>query len=98
MDVQLSTRTVLELTHLLTTAAAAPGATDADRHELAYTRAQVATLMPPVEVLVLAGVLREAADRLALDPATRSACDRWSTRLAAQLTAPPTRRPLAIAS
>jgi hypothetical protein len=61
MDVQLSTRTVLQLTHLLTTAAAAQGATDADRHELAYTRAQVATLMPPVEVLVLAGVLREAA-------------------------------------
>jgi hypothetical protein len=98
MDVQLSTRTVLELTHLLATAAAAPGATDADRYELAYTRAQVATLMPPVEVLVLAGVLREAADRLALDPPTRSACDRWSTRLATQLSAPPARRPLAIAS
>ena len=63
MDVQLSTRTVLELTRLLT--AAASGATDADRHELAYTRAQVATLMPPVEVLVPAGILREAADRLA---------------------------------
>jgi hypothetical protein len=97
MDVQLSTRTVLELTHLLSTAAA-PGATVADRHELAYTRAQVATRMPPVEVLVLAGVLHAAADRLALDPATRSACDRWSTRLAAQLSAPPARRPLAIAS
>jgi hypothetical protein len=95
---QLSTRTVLELTHLLSTAAAAPGATDTDRHELAHTRAQVTTRMPPVEVLVLAGVLREAADRLALDPATRAACDRWSTRLAAQLTAPPARRPLAIAS
>jgi Arc/MetJ family transcription regulator len=66
MDVRLSTRTVLELTDLLTAAAAAPGATD--------------------------------ADRLALDPATRAACDRWSTRLAAQLTAPPARRPLAIAS
>jgi hypothetical protein len=94
MDVQLSTRTVLELTHLLTTVAAAPGA---DRYELAWTRAQVATRMPPVEVLVLAGVLREAADRLPLDPATRAACDRWSTRLAGQLTAP-ARRPLAIAS
>jgi hypothetical protein len=97
MDVQLSTRTVLELTHLLTTVAAFPAVTDADRYELAYTRAQVATRMPPVEVLVLAGVLREATDRLALDPATRSACDRWGTRLAAQLTARP-RRPLAIAS
>jgi hypothetical protein len=43
-------------------------------------------------------VLREAADRLALDPATRAACDRWSTRLAAQLSAPPARHPLAIAS
>jgi hypothetical protein len=47
MDVQLSTRTVLELIH---------------------------------------------------DPATWAACDRWSTRLAAQLSASPVRRPLAIAS
>ena len=40
----------------------------------------------------------EATDRLALDPATRAACDRWSTRLAGLLSAPPARFPLAIAS
>ena len=63
MDVQLSTRTMLELTDLLTTVAR--GAGDTHRHELVFTRARVATRMPPVEVLVLAGVLQEATDRLA---------------------------------
>ena len=98
MDVQLSTRTVLELTDLLTAVAVAPGAGDADRYELAFTRAQLATRMPPLEVLVLAGVLREATDHLALDPATRAACDRWSSRLAAWLSAPQAPLLLAIAS
>ena len=98
MDLQLSTRTVLELTDLLTTLADAPGAGDADRYELAFTRAQVATRMPPVEALGLAGLLREATDRLGPDPATRAACDRWSARLARLLSAPPVRAPLAIAS
>ena len=96
MDVQLTIRTVLELTDLLTAVAGDAG--DADRYELAFARAQVATRMPPLEVLVLAGVLREASDHLALDPATRAACDRWSTRLAASLSAPPAQVPLAIAS
>jgi hypothetical protein len=79
----------------LRAASATPGASDADRHELGFTRDQVATRMAPVEVLVLAGILREAADRLALDPATRSACSRWSSSLAGLLSAPPE---LAIAS
>ena len=96
MDVQLSTTAVLTLTDLLTTVAAAPGAGDDDRYELAWSRDQVATRMPPVEVLVLAGVLREATDRLGLDPATRVACDRWSRNLAGLLSAP-TRQPLPIA-
>jgi hypothetical protein len=98
MDVQLPTRTVLALTDLLTTVAAAPGAGPADRYELAFTRDQVAAAMAPVEVLVLAGVLREATDRLGLDPATRDACHRWSVSLAALLAAPGDRAPLAIAS
>ena len=98
MDVQLSTITVLELTDLLTAVAAAPGAGDADRYELAWSRDQVATRMPPVEVLVLAGVLREATDRLGLDPATGAACHRWSAYLADLLAAPPERLPLPIAS
>ncbi len=98
MDVQLSTRTVLELTHLLTTVAASPGVGDADRYELAFTRGQLSTRMPPVEVLVCAGVLREATDHPALDPATRAACHRWSARLAGLLAAAPARPPLAIAS
>jgi hypothetical protein len=61
MDVRLPTRTVLELTHLLTTVATAPPATDTDRYELAYARDQVATRMPPVEVPVLAGLLSAPA-------------------------------------
>jgi hypothetical protein len=98
MDVQQPTRTVLELTHLLTTVAAAPGTGEAHRYELAWTRDQVATRMPPVEALILAGVLREASDRPGLDPAIRSACSRWSSSLAALLSARPAPAPLAIAS
>jgi hypothetical protein len=88
MDVQLSTRTVLELTDLLITLAAVPGAGDDDRYALDYTRGQLATRMPPVEVLVAAGLLREATDRLGLDAATRAACHRWSSQLAGLLSAP----------
>ena len=97
MDLQLSTTTVLELTDLLATVAAAPGVGDDQRYELAWSRDQVATRMPPVEVLVLAGLLREATDRLGIDPATRWACDRWSIQLAGLLSATPARPALAIA-
>jgi hypothetical protein len=65
---------------------------------LAYARDQVATRMPPVEVLVLAGLLREASDRPGLDPATRAACSRWSGTLAGLLSAPAVPAPPAIAS
>ena len=98
MDVQLSTRTMLELIDLLTTVATSAGIGDDDRYELAFARDQVATRMPAVELLVCAGLLWEASDRLALDPATRAACHRWSIRLAGLIAAAPDRRPLAIAS
>jgi len=67
MDVQLSTRTMLELIDLLTTVATSAGIGDDDRYELAFARGQVATRMPAVELLVCAGLLWEASDRLALD-------------------------------
>jgi hypothetical protein len=98
MDVQLSTRTMLELTNLLTTLTTSTGIGDDDRYELAFARDQVATRMPAVELLVCAGLLWEASDRLALDPATRAACHRWGIRLAGLISAPPDRLPLAIAS
>jgi hypothetical protein len=97
MDVQLSATTVLELTNLLTAVAAAPGTGRDERYELTWSRDQVATRMPPVEVLVLAGLLREATDRLGLDPATRRACDRWSVELTGLLSATSARPALAIA-
>ena len=91
MDVQLSATTVLELDHLLAAVAASPAADDDDRHQLAFSRGQLGPWMPPVEVLVLAGLLWEATDRLGLDPVTRRACDRWSGRLAGLLSAEPAR-------
>ena len=61
MDVQLSTRTMLELTNLLTILTTSAGIGDDDRYELAFARDQVATRMPAVELLVCAGLLWEAA-------------------------------------
>ena len=98
MDVQLSTRTMLELIDLLTTVATSAGIGDDDRYELTFARDQVATRMPAVELLVSAGLLWDASDRLALDPSTRTACHRWSIRLAGLISAAPDRLPLAIAS
>jgi hypothetical protein len=87
-----------ERSDLLTTVSAAPGAGDDDRYELGWSRDQVATQMPPVEVLVLAGLLEEATHRLGLDPATRAACHRWSAHLAGLLSAAPDRQQLRVAS
>ena len=56
------------------------------------------TVLELTRLLAAATPGATAVDRLALDPATQAACDRWSARLAAQLTAPPARQPLAIAS
>ena len=71
-----------QLIDLLTVAAAAPGTSDEDRYQLHYCRAQLSHPMAPIEVLVLAGVLREATDRPELSWALRAECDRWSAYLA----------------
>src|SRR5215217_6412717 len=81
--VSLSTAQVTQLTDLLTVTAA--GADDEDRYQLDYRRDQVGELMAPIEVLVLAGVLREITDRPGPDPIVREGCRRWSAYLARRL-------------
>jgi hypothetical protein len=86
----LSEQAVGRLSELLAAVATAPGTSDELRHELDYCRSQVGELMPAVEVLMLAGVLREATDRVGLSAATRTDCWSWSSYLADLLTASPT--------
>jgi hypothetical protein len=86
----LSRQAVGRLNELLAAVAGAPGTSDELRYELDYCRSQVGELMPSVEVLVLAGVLREATDREGLSAATRTDCWSWSSYLAELLTTGPT--------
>ena len=89
----LSRQAVGRLNELLTAVASAPGTSDELRYELDYCRSQVGELMPSVEVLVLAGILREATDREGLSAATRTDCWSWSSYLAELLTIGPTTTP-----
>jgi hypothetical protein len=84
--VSLSTVQVTELIDLLTVTAA--GADDEDRYQLDHCRGQVGELMAPIEVPVLAGVLREMTERPGPDPTAREGCRRWSTDLARRLSDP----------
>jgi hypothetical protein len=77
----LTSGQVRQLVDLLTVVAAAPDTSDDHRYELDYCRNEVAQQMPAVEVLVLAGVLRETTDRPGPDAATRDDCRRWSAYL-----------------
>jgi hypothetical protein len=86
----LSRQAVARLGEVLEVVATAPGTSDELRYELDYCRNQVGELMPAVEVLVLAGVLREATDRPGLSAATRTDCWSWSSYLGDLLTAGPT--------
>jgi hypothetical protein len=72
---------VRRLVDLLTVVAAAPDTSSEHRYELDYCRGQLAQQMPAVEVLVLAGVLRDTTDRPGPDLATRDHCRRWSAYL-----------------
>ena len=81
--VSLSTVQVTQLVDLLTAAAAV--ADDDDRYQLDYCRDQVGELLSPIEVLVLAGVLREMTERPEPDAITREGCRRWSAYLARRL-------------
>lgn len=76
-----TTDQVRQLVDLLTVIADAPDTSDEHRYELDYCRSQLAPQMPAVEVLVLAGVLRETTDRPGPDLATREDCRRWSACL-----------------
>jgi hypothetical protein len=84
----LSADAVASLADLLATIADVPGISQEHRYELKYCRGQVHPRMPAVEVLVLAGLLHEAPERLALDRATRTTCRWWSAELARALTGP----------
>ena len=84
--VSLSTVQITQLIDLLTVTAA--GADDEDRYQLDHCREQVGELMAPIEVLVLAGVLREMTERPGPDPIAREGRRRWSAYLARRLSDP----------
>jgi hypothetical protein len=80
--ISLSGAQVNQLVDLLTVVAAAPATSDEDRYQLRYSRGQVREQMPPVEVLVLAGILVEVPERPGPDLAVRDQCRWWSAYLA----------------
>jgi hypothetical protein len=82
ITVSLSGEQVIHLVDLLTVVATAADTSDGDRYQLHYCRSQVCELMAPIEVLVLAGVLREMTDRPGADLAAPPNCRRWSAHLA----------------
>jgi hypothetical protein len=90
----LSCAAAARLTRLLTDLVATPGIGPDHRYELAYCREQVREHLPVIEGLVIAGLLLEAPDRLALDRPTRTACQQWAHELIAALSCPlPTTEP-----
>jgi hypothetical protein len=77
---------VAPLTQLLIDLATVPGIHPEHQYELAYSRDQVREHLPAIEGLVIAGLLHEAPERLALDPGTQAACRWWSAALIQALT------------
>jgi hypothetical protein len=59
---------VTHLTQLLIDLASMAGINPDHQYEAAYCRDQVREQLPAIEALVIAGLLREAPERLALDP------------------------------
>jgi hypothetical protein len=90
MNVWLSSQAVARLTDLLAVVAAAPHTSDQHRRQAHSCRSQVKELMPASELLVLAGVLREATDWAGLSAATRTDCWSWSSYLERLLAGSPT--------
>jgi hypothetical protein len=88
--VWLSDQAVARLTELLDVVAAAPAISDAGRDELEHSCSQVGELMPGIEVVVLAGILRQATDQPGLSATVRTDCWSWSSYLDALLAASPT--------
>jgi hypothetical protein len=81
MNVWLSSQAMARLTDLLTVVAAAPHTSDQQHCQVDSCRRQIKELMPASEMLVLAGVLREATGRAGLSAATRTDCWSWSSYL-----------------
>jgi hypothetical protein len=90
MNVWLSSQAVARLTDLLTVVAAAPHTSDQQRCQAHCCRHQVRELMPASELLVLAGLLREATGRAGLSAAARTDCWSWSSYLERLLAGSPT--------
>jgi hypothetical protein len=90
MNVWLSSQAVARLTDLLAVVTAAPHTSDQHRRRAHSCRSQVEELMPASELLVLAGVLREATGRAELSAATRTDCWSWSSYLECLLAGSPT--------
>ena len=80
--IRLSGEQVAQLADLLAVAAAAADASDQDRYQLHDCRAQLDREMPAIEVLVLAGVLREVPERPGPALAVRNRCRWWGAQLA----------------
>jgi hypothetical protein len=81
MNVWLSGQAVARLTDLLAVVAAAPHTGDQHHYQAYSCRCQVEEQMPASELLVLAGVLREATVWAGLSAATRTDCWSWSSYL-----------------
>ena len=79
--IRLSGAQATQLVDLLTAVAAAADTGDEDRYQHHYCRSQVRELTPPIEILVLAGVLREVPERPGPGPAVQDQCRWWSAYL-----------------
>ena len=90
MNAWLSRQAVARLTDLLAVVAAVPHTGDQHRCHADSCRSRVDELMPARELLVLAGVLREATSCTGLSAATRTDCWSWSSYLERLLVGGPT--------
>jgi hypothetical protein len=90
MNVWLSSQAVTRLSDLLAVVAAVPHISDQCHYQAQSCRNQIEELMPASELLLLAGVLREATGRAGLSAATRTDCWSWSSYLESLLVGSPT--------
>jgi hypothetical protein len=90
MNAWLSRQAVARLTDLLAVLAAVPHPSDEHRCHVHSWRGRIEELMPADELLVLAGVLREATSCPGLSAATRTDCWSWSSYLERLLVGGPT--------
>jgi hypothetical protein len=82
----LSRTAVTDLTDVLADILATPGIDPNHAYEVGYCRDQVRRHLPVIEGLVIAGVLHEAPERLALDQEAQAACRWWASALIRAIT------------